>query len=207
MSGKNLCRFRLYTVLARPQPASNSEGVLAPYRPGVAANDLGLDRRDARLGVRTRGQVFSQLVVASKAVAWSCYSLAASTPRQWRRRGCLHAKKSIWHEPYEVKRIYFMGIMHNRHTPGRRSKDAEQLWALQPMRRGVSPLVLTRREVTYCFEQLLQMEGLLEGALDTECLSNPKNIQWSGMTVPGDGNDRHRRVNPPQFADDCAPRA
>ena len=32
--------------------------------------------------------------------------------------GCLHEEKSIWHESYEVKRIYFMGIMHNRHTNG-----------------------------------------------------------------------------------------
>ena len=45
-------------------------------------------------------------------------STAVSTPRQWRRRGCLHEEKSIWHESYEVKRIYFMEIMHNRHTNG-----------------------------------------------------------------------------------------
>jgi hypothetical protein len=65
------------------------------------------------------GQVFSKLVVVSRAGVWSCCSLvarasychasmahlslstAASTPRQWRRKGYLHEKKSIWQEPYD----------------------------------------------------------------------------------------------------------
>src|SRR5262252_1681615 len=69
-------------------------------------------------------------------------SIAASTPQQWRRRGCLHEEKSIWHVSYEVKRIYLMGIMHNRHTHGSQSEDAEQSWVPQSMRRGVPPSFL-----------------------------------------------------------------
>jgi hypothetical protein len=33
-----------------------------------------------------------------------------------RQRDCLHEKKSIWHSVGEVQQIYFMGMMHNRHT-------------------------------------------------------------------------------------------
>jgi len=32
-----------------------------------------------------------------------------------------------------------------------------------------------------------------------------KNIYWSGMTVPRNGDDRYRLVHPPQCSDDCQP--
>src|SRR5262245_19717222 len=98
-----------------------------------------------------------------------------------------------------------MGIMHNRHTHSSQSEDAEQSWVPPVYETRRAPLVLALREVTHCFEQLPQMERLLKRALDTEGLSNAKKIPWAGMPVPGDGDDRYRRVHLPQFLDDFQP--
>ena len=52
-----------------------------------------------------------------------------------RRRGCLHRQRSIWQKAGEVQQIYFMGIMHNRHTKGWLFDDVEPSCVPQHRRR------------------------------------------------------------------------
>ena len=150
------CLSYLYSMQRIPE-------IMGIGSPPVSAHDKHRGRvytlrfgiKDTQSRVWRVGQASSRLAVVSRAGAWSCCSLftqasycsasmvhlslsiAASTPQQWRRRGCLHEEKSIWHVSYEVKRIYLMGIMHNRHTHGSQSEDAEQSW--------VPPVYETRR--------------------------------------------------------------